>query len=288
MAVRRVEHFVTGPGGVRTFALESVPDGNESGLPILLIHGLTRNHRDFEDLIPWLNGLGRRTIAVDVRGRGRSDRDPDPANYHAGIYVQDMAAVLGALGAQRAVWIGNSMGGLISTVAAMAIPQMVAGVLLNDVGPQFDPKGLARIQSYVGEVRTARDWDDAAGMIRAIGESAFPGRDHAFWLTFARRTMDETPDGLAFAYDPAISALTRAVPASEVPDAWPLFEALKPLPAAVVRGALSDLLAPETVARMKAEKPDLIVADVPGVGHHPLLDEPQSQSAILALLERTG
>lgn len=281
------DHMIAGPDGLRTYAAEFVP-AVTTGLPVLLIHGLTRNHRDFEPLVPKLVAAGRRVVAVDVRGRGRSDRDPDPAHYHVGTYVQDMAAVLAALGIPRAVWIGTSMGGLISAMAALFLSPAVAGVLLNDVGPEIDPAGLARIQSYVGEVRPARDWQDAAAMIRTIGEAAFPGRDEAFWLAFARRTMDETPEGLVFAYDPAISALTRATPATEIPNLWPQFEALKPIPAAVVRGALSDLLSADTVSRMVAVKPDLITAEVPGTGHAPLLDEPEAWAAIAALLERTG
>lgn len=284
-------HLVPGADGVRTFVAEWQPTAGTEGpprLPVLLVHGLTRNHRDFLPLVPHLTAAGRRVIAVDVRGRGRSDRDPNPANYHVGTYVPDMAAVLAALSVPKAVWIGTSMGGLIATMTAVFMPHLVAGVLLNDVGPEIDPTGLARIQSYVGEVRPARSWEEATAMIRAIGEAAFPGRDDTFWSDFARRTMDEGPDGPVFAYDPAISALTRATPATEIPNLWPQFEALRPLPLAVVRGALSDLLAASTVAKMAQLKPDLIVAEVPNTGHAPILDEPEAVAAIHALLERTG
>lgn len=282
------EHMIAGPGGVRTFVRELPAVGSETGPPVVCLHGLTRNHKDFEDILPRLAGLGRRVLGVDVRGRGRSDRDPDPANYHPGTYVQDLFAVFGTLGISRAMFVGTSMGGLITTVMAMLAPQMVAGAVLNDVGPEIDPTGLKRIQGYVGGGRPARDWDEAATNFKVIGESAFPGRDHAFWLKMARRSCVESADGIVFDYDPAISQLTRATDITAIPDMWPQFAAFASIPTAVVRGALSDLLSAQTVAKMVAAKPDLIVAEVPGVGHAPLLDEPEAWAAIEAILARTA
>jgi pimeloyl-ACP methyl ester carboxylesterase len=282
------EHLIPGADGVRTFVLELTAKGPETGPPIICLHGLTRSHRDFEDILPALNDLGRRVVAIDVRGRGRSDRDPVPANYHPGTYVQDLMGIMATLGIGRAMFIGTSMGGLITSVLAMFAPQMVAGAVLNDVGPEIDPAGLRRIQGYVGDVRPMPDWPSAAAMIRRIGEAAFPGRDDAFWERFARRTCVETPEGVTLDYDPAISQLTKATDLSAIPDMWPQFAAFGPIPTAVVRGALSDLLSAETVEKMRAAKPDLIVAEVPGVGHAPLLDEPEAWAAIKAIADLTA
>lgn len=282
------EHMIAGADGIRTYVADHPAMGDETGPPVLCLHGLTRNGKDFRDLVGPLQALGRRVLVVDVRGRGRSDRDPNPANYHPGTYVQDVLAILAALSVPRAVFIGTSMGGLITVVTAMLAPQVVAGAVLNDVGPEIDPAGLARIQGYVGETRPVANWDEAATMIQRIGESAFPGRDHAFWRDFATRTCIETPDGIAFDYDPAISAITRATPATQVPAMWDQWRLLAGIPEASIRGALSDLFAEATQARMKDEKPDLIVAVVPGVGHAPQLTEPEAWEAIVALVGRTA
>ena len=121
-----------------------------TGVPVICIHGLTRNARDFEDLAPRIAALGRRVLAVDVRGRGRSARDPQPLNYHPGTYAMDVVALLEATGIDRAVFVGTSMGGIIAMVLASIRPEAIAGAVLNDVGPELSPLGLARIGGYVG------------------------------------------------------------------------------------------------------------------------------------------
>jgi pimeloyl-ACP methyl ester carboxylesterase len=282
------EHMIAGADGVRTFVLDLPATGAETGPPVLCLHGLTRNHRDFEDLFAPLQAAGRRVIAPDVRGRGRSDRDPQPGNYHPGTYVQDVLGVLAALSIPKAVFVGTSMGALITSVMVMFAPHMVAGAVLNDAGPEIDPTGLARIQGYVGTAGPSATWAEAAARVRVIGEVAFPGREDAFWERMTRRMSVETGDGIVFDYDPAISQLTRATPLDAIPDMWPQFQAFAAIPTAVVRGALSDLLAPATVARMAREKPDLVVAEVPNVGHAPLLDEPEAWAAIEAILALTS
>ena len=130
--------------------------GDSSTAPVLCLHGLTRNSRDFERLALRIAPT-RRVITPDIRGRGRSQHDPNWLNYHPGVYVDDVvdAAARGFL--ERVVVIGTSLGGLIAMLMAAMRPQSLAGVVLNDVGPELDPVGVARIQSYVGPAAAGED-----------------------------------------------------------------------------------------------------------------------------------
>jgi len=256
-----------------------------AGAPVLLLHGLTRNNRDFEELAPMIAACGRRVLAPSQRGRGASDSDPSPDRYHPGTYAADMLALLSSLDIPRAIFIGTSMGGLMTMICAALAPARVAAAVLNDVGPEVDPKGLARIRGYVGRTEAPADWDQAAAVCRAINGSAFLNETGSeFWLKVARRMFWEPgPGRIALQYDPAISQVVNT-PAVVPPDLWPLFDALKPLPTLVIRGALSDILMVSTVDEMLRRKPDLVVATVPDVGHAPFLTEPAAWSALRSFL----
>lgn len=253
--------------------------------PVVCLHALTRNLKDFEDVAPAIAASGRRAIVPSMRGRGRSSWDPKPERYHPGTYAGDVLALLAALDVPRTVYLGSSLGGIVSMVVAAIDPARMAACVLNDVGAALAPEGLARIKGYVGRGAPAKDWAEAAEKTREVNGVAFPNEtDQAFWLAFARRTRIETEAGIVADYDPAIGETMRAAP--EAPDVlWPVFDALKPIPTLMIRGALSDLLASETVAAMRARKPDLKLAEVPDVGHAPLLTEPAAAAALMAFLD---
>jgi len=254
--------------------------GDAGRAPALCLHGLTRNSRDFEELAPMIvAATGRRVIVPEMRGRGRSDPDPDASRYQPATYAADVDGLLTALGISEAVWIGTSMGGLLAMIAAASTPGRVRAAVLNDVGPELDPVGLARIQGYVGDTAPTRSWEAAADRARKINELAFPDRDDAFWMTFARKTHRETSRGVELDYDPAISGNVKQGEAAP-PDMWPLFEALKDIPTLVVRGELSDILAASTLEKMRDIKPDLKVARVERIGHAPYMTEPEAWRAI--------
>lgn len=275
--------------GLTIWATDYAPDGAPSGAPVLCMHGLTRNAKDFSDVAPWLAGLGRRVIAIDVRGRGRSDWDPEPARYQPATYAMDTLGLLDALGVSRCVAIGTSMGGLMAVLMNLMRPGVFAGVALNDIGPELDPAGLARIRGYVGKAGDITDWADAAARVRSVNAVAFPDADDAFWDDFARKTARELPDGtIRLDYDPAIAVPVQSDAGAAPPDLWGLFDALAALPVLVLRGALSDLLAPATVAAMRARHPDLAAVEVPRVGHAPTLSEPAARAALQEFLTRTG
>jgi pimeloyl-ACP methyl ester carboxylesterase len=278
--------FWSSADGLRLHARDYA--GRQDKAPVICIHGLTRNNSDFEDLAPMIAATGRRVIAVDVRGRGQSARDPVAANYHPGTYATDIVTLMAQQGIASAVFIGTSMGGLITMVLAAFAPQAIAAAVLNDVGPELSPVGIARISGYVGQGKPVESWADAAAYAKAINASAFPDAPEAEWDRFARRTFREGEDGRpVLDYDPDIALAFKVDPNAPPPDMWPLFRALTTgRPTLLIRGALSDLIDEAIATKMRQAAPEMAYAEVPRVGHAPMLTEPAAWSAIEAFLER--
>jgi len=273
-----VDRYCRAPDGLRLHYRDY--PGPEAGTPALCIPGLTRNCRDFEDLAPRL-ARSRRVLAVDLRGRGGSDRDPDWSHYQPAVYLGDLEALLTDAGAPRVVVIGTSLGGIMGMVLAAHLPGAIAGLVLNDIGPELGAEGLARVNAYAGTIQPVRRWEEAAAQVRGVMAHAMPGFPDTDWIRVARRMYREAPDGtLVPDMDPGIATALRSGPSADAASLWKVFEAVHPVPVAVLRGEISDLLLPETVQRMCEAKPDLISVVVPRRGHVPLLDEPESLDAI--------
>ena len=261
--------------------------GPNSGAPtVLCLHGLTRNSRDFEDLAPHLQRRYR-VIVPDLRGRGFSARDPNPQNYQAAVYVQDILALLGAVGAPRVAVVGTSLGGMLAMMLGASHPARIAGIVLNDVGPEIDPVGIERIKQYAGRLPPARTWKAAVSQTVAVYGDAWPGLVPDRWAALARRGYREDADGeVELDADPNIGEALRAAPAATL-DLWPLWGALRNMPTLAIRGARSDILSAATFARMKRENPGLEQLEVANRGHVPLLDEPECIAALDAFLSRS-
>jgi pimeloyl-ACP methyl ester carboxylesterase len=250
---------------------------------VLCLHGLTRNSRDFEDLAPHLQSRYR-VIVPDVRGRGRSARDPDPQNYQPAIYLQDILGWMDSLGAARASIIGTSMGGLLAMMMGLGHRARVAAMVLNDMGPEVDPVGLERIKGYAGRLPAPKNWDDAIAQTRSMFGNAWPNLSADRWATLTRRAYRENENGVpAVDADPMIGEVLRAAPAAAA-NLWPYWKALSGIPTLAIRGAQSDILSTGTFAKMKAENPELEQLEVAQRGHAPLLDEPECVAAIDAFL----
>ncbi|MFN0024122.1 MAG: alpha/beta fold hydrolase [Parvularculaceae bacterium] len=260
-----------------------------SKTPVLCIPGLTRNLSDFEDFAPLVAATGRDVYAVSLIGRGRSDYDPDHLNYHPAVYCNDIFAFIDSIGIGRAIFIGTSLGGIVTMLAAASAPGRLAAAIINDVGPELAPEGIMRIAGYVGARAAgadapAADLDEAAARIRTINEPAFPGRDADFWRLFARRTFRQEADGRwRLDYDPMIGKALLAV--GPAPDLWGPFAALAAIPTLIIRGAVSDLLTPSIIAKMRAVHPSFAYCEVSGVGHAPTLTEPDALAAIMPFLD---
>lgn len=270
--------------GLTLYARDYAGAGGAARLPVVCLHGLTRNSKDFEDVAPLLAKGGRRILVPDIRGRGRSDRDPNPAHYHPRVYARDVLGMMDALGIGRAIFLGTSMGGLINMVLAAKRPRAVAGSILNDVGPEVAPEGIARILGYAGKTVAIEDWGDATDYVRRTNAVAFPHFGEEDWRRLAERTFREGADGPLLDYDPAIATVSgKAPPQWATPIAWLLFRKLaRRRPTLLIRGERSDIITAAIAGRMARRAPSLRVVEVPGVGHAPTLAE----SAALAAIEQ--
>ncbi|MEJ8406221.1 alpha/beta hydrolase [Brevundimonas vesicularis] len=282
-----VERRWTSPDGLSLFARDYAPAAGTARPPVIAIHGLTRNSADFEAIAPLLAQSGRRVLAVDVRGRGLSDRAPDPMTYMPDVYARDVLALMEQAGIDRAVFVGTSMGGLITMALTAIRPKAVVAAILNDIGPEVAPEGLARIAAYSGQPVEIGSWADAAAYAKRINAVAFPHYTEPDWDAFARRIFRQQADGeIALDYDPDIAVPIRAAGAKAlVPNLWPMFRRLaKKRPTLLVRGANSDLLSADIAARMKKAAPTMAYVEVPGIGHAPMLDEADAKAAIFEFL----
>jgi len=261
--------------------------GRSDRPPVICLHGLTRNARDFESLAGRLAGDWR-VIAPDFRGRGLSDYDPMPTRYMPPTYAADVLQLIDELAIAEAVFVGTSLGGLTTMVVAAFAPQRIAGAVLNDVGPELSAEGLERIGSYVGKPIVFRDWDDAAGRLSAKYRDVHPQYDGEQWLRYAKRVARETERGVEFDYDMAVAVPFKSMdPATAAAtDAWPLLRALAGRPVLILRGEHSDLLSPAVAERMRDAVPDAELVTVKDVGHAPDFEEPESIDAVDRLLQR--
>jgi pimeloyl-ACP methyl ester carboxylesterase len=253
---------------------------------IICLSGLTRNARDHAALAARLSGAWR-VIAVDFRGRGESAYAKDPMSYAPLVYVQDIEALLAELGLQRFIAFGTSLGGLVTMMMAATAREKIEGVLLNDVGPELEPAGLARIRTSVGRGGSFPTWLHAA---RALGEAngaVYPGYALADWLTMAKRLYRLNSAGrVVLDYDQKIAEPLRLPGGDGAIDLWPALDHLVAVPGLLLRGALSDVLSAAVLQKMAARLPLAEAVTVAGVGHPPTLDEPDAIVAIDRLLAR--
>jgi pimeloyl-ACP methyl ester carboxylesterase len=257
------------------------------GLAVLCLPGLTRNSRDFVALAEHLSEQ-HDVFTADLRGRGRSVWDQDPTRYHLATYVTDAWSLLDSHQVSRVMVVGTSLGALMGMAMAATQPDRIAGVVLNDAGPEIDPAGLRRIAGYAGKLPPVSSWTEAAAQAKSVYGPALPGLTDAEWLEYARRGYRENAAGVPVPdMDPKIGDAFKNAPTAPT-DLWPLYAQIKGVPMLVIRGALSDLLSAATVERMAREKPDLQHVTVANRGHTPLLNEPECLAAIDAFVARHG
>ncbi len=248
---------------------------------ILCIPGLTRNSADFSRLCDHLADRFR-VISVELRGRGNSEYDNNPENYHPGVYVQDVTSLLDALRLESVILIGTSLGGLISMLLSAMQPDRIAAAVINDIGPQVNQQGLDRIKAYVCNQSSVASWQEAEQRTREILGREYPDFKDDDWSFITRNLYRENGSGQpVLNYDPSISILLEQRQDDSVPpDLWPAFEAMRPIPLLVFRGELSDILTRDCVAKMQQIKSDMHFTEIANCGHAPLLTEGESLTAI--------
>lgn len=260
-------------------------DGPLDRPPIVCLPGLTRNARDFEPVAQRHAGAWR-MLVLDFRGRGISAYDPDPGNYTPNTYAADVLSLFDAIGIERAVLLGTSLGGLVTMILAAAAHDRIAGAMLNDIGPEIDPRGIERIRGYVGRPDEFASWEEAASALAARNADVYPHYNTDQWHAFARRICTESEGRIIFDYDMAISSNFNRASNDPAANMWPQYQALAGIPLLILRGELSDLLAAEVARSMAEALPDAELVVVPGLGHAPALDEPEAVGGIDRLLER--
>lgn len=255
----------------------------QPGTPVICLPGLTRNSRDFEDFATRLEDR-RRVLTPDLRGRGFSDYDPNWQNYHPLTYVNDTWRLLDTLGIERVIVMGTSLGGLCAMAMSMMNNGRIAGVIMNDIGPEIAEVGLKRVQEYTGRLPPVTSWEEAAAQTREIYGAWLPDLPDAMWQTMARRAYREIDGVVRLDFDPNIGRAVREV-GPQKGDPWALFASLKETPVTLLWGVDSDILTRDIWERMLEIKPDLEVVPVADRGHVPLLDEPECIAAIDRMLE---
>ena len=263
------------------------PDSGVQDRPVVLcLPGLTRNARDFETLALRLAGDWR-VISPEMRGRGDSAYAKDSATYNPFQYVDDINHLLEALGIERYIAFGTSLGGLMTMILAMNAPERIVGALLNDIGPVIEPEGLARIGSYVGQGRNFPTWMHAARAIEESQAVAYPNYGIDGWRAMAMRLMVLSSNGrIVFDYDMKIAEPLQRAGVNAQADLWPGLEALAGKPVLLLRGGLSDVLSAGTLDEMQRRLPQAEAVTLADVGHAPTLDEPEAVAAIERLLAR--
>jgi pimeloyl-ACP methyl ester carboxylesterase len=276
--------FFSARDGLRLYG-RHYPCPGSTRRPVLCLAGLTRNSRDYHDLAQALM-QNRDVYTLDSRGRGMSEHDRDWKNYTVVVEVNDALDFMTMKGLHDTAIIGTSRGGLLAMAMAVLRPGAVGAAVLNDIGPVLEREGLARITAYVGRVPLPANWAEAARIAREMNQRLFPAVTDAQWEEFAHAWFNEHKGRPARGFDPAIAKGFSPVDAP-MPELWPQFGALTPVPVLVVRGENSDLLSVQTVEEMRARHPRLSAITVPGQGHAPLLKDAPTIGAIAAFLNQT-
>lgn len=276
--------FISAPDGLKLHArVHGMPTDR---LPVLCLPGLSRNTRDFDDVA---NDLARErlVVALDYRGRGLSGWDPVWENYALPVESQDILAATTALGLSRCILLGTSRGGIHTMILTASRPGLIAGAILNDIGPVIDGRGLARIKSYLGKLPVPVSFETAAELLRAVAGKQFPSATPQDWHKQARAIWRESEGKLALDFDPNLARTLEAIDFDQpLPTLWPQFDGLAGVPVMVIRGEHSDILAPETVQAMSERRADLDLVVVPGQGHAPFLTDQPTIGRIAAFCRR--
>ncbi len=280
--------FYTSEDGFALHALDFRPAEETRRTPVVCLAGLTRGAVDFTTLaqaLAFASPRPRRVIALDYRGRGLSDHDPNWRHYDLATERSDMLRGLSLFGVNRAHFIGTSRGGLNIMAMAATHRAMIASAVFNDIGPVLEPAGLRRIKGYVGTMVTPRNFDEAIRLMKVGAAMDFKGLTQAEWRIFATTTFGTDESALRLRYDPRIARTLDAFDLDKpIADSWSQFDLLRGLPVLTLRGENSDLLSAQTLTEMDSRWPLSQIMVVPGQGHAPILADKASIARIEAFL----
>jgi pimeloyl-ACP methyl ester carboxylesterase len=276
-----IGQFISAWDGLRLHALEW--RGGHERMPLLCLPGIVRTSGDFAGVAQRLSE-GRRVVSLDYPGRGRSGRSADVARYSPEACIRDVLDVCAALHLHRVGVIGTSFGGLLAMGLAAARPGLIGAVVLNDIGPDIAADGAEFVRRFIDYDPELPDLASCVAYLRSVLPPLSLSTEEE-WQAMARLTYAQDGDGR---FHPLWDTRIARLLDGPRPDLWTLFGALAHVRLLLVRGTVSDILLPETVARMQAVRPDMAIVAVDGVGHAPTLSEPAAAAAVRAFLERLG
>ncbi|ODR99017.1 hypothetical protein AUC68_07670 [Methyloceanibacter methanicus] len=260
------------------------PAPDERYRSVICLAGLTRNSRDFHKLATYLSThpeTPRNVYCIDYRGAVARSTIRTGATYIPTVELADVLDFLTIQGLHQVGIVGTSRGGIVTMLMAAARPTAMGPVVLNDIGPVIETRGLARIVNYVRRMPSPKTWADAMQIMREINERGFPDFTDAQWDQMARSVFEEHKGRLVLSYDRKLGKAIGMVDLSRpFPPMWPEFVALSKMPTFVIRGEHSDILSAETLNEMVERHPNLRTMIVPHQGHAPTLAEPDQVEAI--------
>lgn len=255
------------------------PASTPGRIPLICLPGFSRSAQDFDALaLHFANHKHRprRVIVVDYRGRGLSAHAKTTDSYRVDIEMQDLLALATVAGVEHAGFVCTSRGGMIAMIAASARPALFKAIVLNDIGPVIDIRGILRIKQMVSNAANPRSWEHAAEQLKLTMQSQFPGLNDSQWEQYARATYFDDGTGPKLNYDKRLNETLSGVTMDTVlPDLWGPFQALGQIPVLTIRGEHSDVLSQETVDAMQKAKPDMEVHLAENQGHAPMLIAPK-------------
>jgi len=255
--------------GLRIHYLEWGSPGNR---PMVLLHGIARVAHTFDHAAPHFAGK-HHVIAIDMRGHGDSDWDPHAA-YLVEDYAKDVEALLDQLGLKSAVLWGASTGGRVAQVIAGARPDLVAAVVVEDVGPERPAAISARRGDRMAQEEAG--WASEDELVARL-KSGYPRTADSLLRHFARAGSKRRADGrVVWKRDPAIQ---KGFIPTEI---WRYVENIT-APIVYILGGASTIVPPETQARLKEVLPQVEIVTMPGLGHYPVDEDP---AGFLAIVDR--
>ena len=283
MEARYEERWFDAADGLRLY-YRDYPNAS-SRTPVVCLPGLTRNSRDFETLASVVSRT-RRVISPDLRGRGKSQYDPEWRNYHPGQYATDLWQLLDSLRVDEVVVIGTSLGGWMAMLLNHQRRGRVSAAVMNDIGPEADPDGIARVVATAGLLDIVASFAEAIEQAKSVYSIAFPDWNEEQWRVYTESTYRMLDDGrFDLNFDRNIGHAAREGVSGLDVDPWTMFDDLAGVPTLLIHGVLSDILTEPIIDKMRRRKPDLRVAQVRDRGHAPLLDEQEALDAITSFLD---
>ena len=277
------ERYVEAADGLRLYCRDYPNPSPRSA--VLCLPGLTRNSCDFAPLATHISKT-RRVLCPDLRGRGKSGYDPTWRNYHPGQYAADLWQLLDTLQVEEVVVIGTSLGGWMAMLLNHQRPGRITGVVMNDIGPEADPGGIARVVSTAGRLDVVGSLAEAIEQAKSVYSIAFPDWSEEQWQAYTEATYRPLDDGrFDMNFDRNIGHAAREGVSGLDIDPWVMFNGLADVRTLLIHGVLSDILTAPIIEKMHEQKPDLQVVPVRNRGHAPLLDEQEAVDAITTFLE---